>query len=467
MSVSLMKLRTGFVAAAAALLASLHVEAAPPIQVTAADPSSAPQGTISLDVAVSGNGFDSSAAVTFFVTGTTNPGGVTVKNVRFIGSKKLIATIDVADAAAVAQFDIEVRLSGGRKGKGTTLFAVQAKSASLINPAFALDPHQQYKDKVARLAADGTEIATLTGPLIWSPQPSWSPDGRSIVYFDRLPMLLIRMDSRTGAVQSTLPLLSLPDRFDWSNSNVGTCGDLIVYSERRDAEPDLFVADPNLQQAKRLVMSHDQDDVSLGNEDDPHTYQPAWSSDGRHIAATSYVVNGSSIVSRTAVVYSVSCGSGVDVVIENETPLSMTFGASEHWWNSFAWNSSGRHLAMVVGTSSDADLWIADLGDPSQPAYPNAAPTIYRLTGVNRPFGSGPERIMTASFAPAADVIAFVTQGTQRDRDDSLYTINAGACIAAISGSGSISTDCAATLVSRGINAYNVDWRPNWPTPLQ
>ena len=58
---------------------SYLVEAAPPIQVTAADPSSAAQGTLSLDVAVSGSGFDSSAIVDFLVTGTTNTGGITVQ----------------------------------------------------------------------------------------------------------------------------------------------------------------------------------------------------------------------------------------------------------------------------------------------------------------------------------------------------------------------------------------------------
>ena len=106
------------------------VSGAPPVQVSAAEPSSAPQGTLSLDVAVSGSGFDSSAAVDFFVTGTVNPGGVTVKQVTVVGSKKLIARIDVADAAAIDSFDIQVRLSGGRKGKGTSLFRVLAKTSA-------------------------------------------------------------------------------------------------------------------------------------------------------------------------------------------------------------------------------------------------------------------------------------------------------------------------------------------------
>ena len=91
-------------------------------------PSSAEQGTVGLEVEISGNGFDSSAAVDFFVTGTTSPGGITVKSIKVRGSRKIIATIDVDLAAFVADFDIEVRLSNGRKGKGTTLFKVQAKA---------------------------------------------------------------------------------------------------------------------------------------------------------------------------------------------------------------------------------------------------------------------------------------------------------------------------------------------------
>src|SRR5262245_54812657 len=81
------------------------------VQVTSADPSSTVQGTLSLDVTVNGNGFDSSAQVKFLVTGTADQGGITVKKVVVKGPKRLVATIDVADSAAVAKFDIEVALS--------------------------------------------------------------------------------------------------------------------------------------------------------------------------------------------------------------------------------------------------------------------------------------------------------------------------------------------------------------------
>ena len=98
------------------------------VLVSSADPSSAAQGTVSLDVTINGSGFDNTAAVKFLVTGTTDTGGITVKKVNVRSAKRMIVTIDVADTAIVNKFDIEVTLSGGRKGKGTTLFAVLRKT---------------------------------------------------------------------------------------------------------------------------------------------------------------------------------------------------------------------------------------------------------------------------------------------------------------------------------------------------
>jgi hypothetical protein len=57
--------------------------AAQDIEVTSADPPSAEQGTVNLDVTIKGKGFDRSAKAKFFVTGTTNPGGITVNSTRF------------------------------------------------------------------------------------------------------------------------------------------------------------------------------------------------------------------------------------------------------------------------------------------------------------------------------------------------------------------------------------------------
>lgn len=103
------------------------------VKVTSADPPETTQGTVSLDVTILGSGFDTTAAVSFLVTGTTNPGGIVVRKVVVHNSKKLVATIDAAESAVLGQYDIEVRLSSGRKGKGTTLFSISKKSV-VVDP---------------------------------------------------------------------------------------------------------------------------------------------------------------------------------------------------------------------------------------------------------------------------------------------------------------------------------------------
>ena len=98
-----------------------------PVQVNAADPPAAEQGTINLNVKVTGKGFKNGAVAKWFVTGTTNPGGVTVNSTSFVSSSELTANITVSDTATIANFDIQVLNSDGRGGKGTELFTVTAK----------------------------------------------------------------------------------------------------------------------------------------------------------------------------------------------------------------------------------------------------------------------------------------------------------------------------------------------------
>jgi hypothetical protein len=94
------------------------------VQVTAAEPPTAAQGTVNLNVRVNGKGFKNGAHAKWFVTGTTDPGGVTVNSTTFVSSTELTANITVDDAATIANFDIYVQNSDGRGGKGTELFAV-------------------------------------------------------------------------------------------------------------------------------------------------------------------------------------------------------------------------------------------------------------------------------------------------------------------------------------------------------
>jgi len=97
------------------------------VQVNAADPAATAQGTVNLNVKVTGKGFKNGAKAKWFVTGTTDTGGVTVNSTTFVSSTELTANVTVADTAAIANFDIQVLNSDGRGGKGTELFAVTAK----------------------------------------------------------------------------------------------------------------------------------------------------------------------------------------------------------------------------------------------------------------------------------------------------------------------------------------------------
>lgn len=103
------------------------------VQVSAADPPSAAQGTVNLNVKVTGKGFKNGAKAKWAVTGTTDPGGVTVNSTTFVNSGEVTANITVSDTAIIANFDIQVLNSDGRGGKGTELFAVTAKGTGSGN----------------------------------------------------------------------------------------------------------------------------------------------------------------------------------------------------------------------------------------------------------------------------------------------------------------------------------------------
>jgi uncharacterized delta-60 repeat protein len=104
------------------------------VQVTAADPALAEQGTVNLNVKVTGKGFKNGAKAKWFVTGTTDTGGVTVNSTTFVSTTEVTANITVADTAVISNFDIQVLNSDGRGGKGTELFKVTSKNAGNCPP---------------------------------------------------------------------------------------------------------------------------------------------------------------------------------------------------------------------------------------------------------------------------------------------------------------------------------------------
>ena len=112
------------------LLTMVPPPAAAQVSVNSANPNNTTQSTVDLDVVVSGSGFKKGAKAQWFVSGTTNPGGVTVNSTRFNNSGQLTANISVSATATTGPFDIQVTNTDGRTGKGTELFAVKNKGAS-------------------------------------------------------------------------------------------------------------------------------------------------------------------------------------------------------------------------------------------------------------------------------------------------------------------------------------------------
>jgi len=119
----------GLAALAVVCVGDLPSASAQDITVTSAQPPAAEQGTVNLDVTITGSGFGKGAKAAFLVTGTANPGGIIVNRTTFVNSKQLIANVDVAVDAVVGGFDIKVTVQG-RTGKGIDCFSVKVRSGA-------------------------------------------------------------------------------------------------------------------------------------------------------------------------------------------------------------------------------------------------------------------------------------------------------------------------------------------------
>ncbi len=107
-----------------ACLLSSAVFATAQIQVNSTSPNSAAQGTTNLNVTVSGSGFKKGAKAQWFVSGTTDPGGVTVNSTAFNSSSQLTANITISTTAVTSGFDVVVSNADGRTGIGSDAFTV-------------------------------------------------------------------------------------------------------------------------------------------------------------------------------------------------------------------------------------------------------------------------------------------------------------------------------------------------------
>ena len=131
------------------------------VEVTSASPNFADRGA-TLDVELTGKGFDNSSTVAFFIPGTEILSkDFTVHTVKFIkSSNKLIANISVGGEPTLeAEFEIEVASRRG-KGRGTTFFVFEKDSGKTCAPWPGCKEDPQNPD--GGLSDCNTEYKTTT-----------------------------------------------------------------------------------------------------------------------------------------------------------------------------------------------------------------------------------------------------------------------------------------------------------------
>lgn len=100
--------------------------------VTATSPDTAVQDT-TLDVQVSGSGFDAGSKAEWLLGSDTVPDPrVHTNSTRYVSRTSLVANITIAKDAVPASYSVAVTTSGGKKGIGTELFVIQLRDPSAI-----------------------------------------------------------------------------------------------------------------------------------------------------------------------------------------------------------------------------------------------------------------------------------------------------------------------------------------------
>lgn len=99
-------------------------------EVTGADPPGAPQDT-TLDVEVSGSGFDRGSMVQLTLGGVASE-KVRTNSTRYRNASTLIANITIDADADVDLYDVEVTTASRKKGIGTEMFEVTEKASLLV-----------------------------------------------------------------------------------------------------------------------------------------------------------------------------------------------------------------------------------------------------------------------------------------------------------------------------------------------
>ena len=247
------------------------------VTVTATDPDSATQDT-TLDVVVSGSGFDQGSQAQWAIAGVPST-KIRTNSMRFVTSKKLIANITIAIDADTGLYDVMVTASTGKKGIGSELFRVRPKGGvgnSAANPEIVYCC-------VAVANANGSNPSRV---LERGDEPSWSPLGTGAltdpfqIVVHQGPgqqpgQLMVADVAIINGVPTTIATRSLSPMWAWSPA-WSPLGDEIAYTEGSTVDPPSSLWVIPAADGLPAAVYHGEGDVRFAT----------WSPDGRHLAFT-------------------------------------------------------------------------------------------------------------------------------------------------------------------------------------
>jgi hypothetical protein len=267
------------------------------VSVTATVPDSATQDT-TLDVVVSGSGFDQGSQAQWAIAGVPSA-KVHTNSTQFVTSKKLIANITIAIDADTGLYDVMVTASTGKKGIGSELFAIRQKGGQQApDPEIAMS----WNGEIWVMNADGTRLF-MVADQNWAyglAASSWAPGGNGTVAspyrlafeadasrsLANWPLGIVEVDTVGGSVNArNHRVLSTSEpavHFAWS-----PLADSIVVADGapEGAPPsDLHLIAPDGTGEHTIYSAPDSDWVRY----------PAWSAEGRYIAFVEQPGGGSS-----------------------------------------------------------------------------------------------------------------------------------------------------------------------------
>jgi len=334
------------------------------VVVSAAVPDNAPQGMVSLNVQVKGNGFKKGAVAKWLVTGSEiDSGGVTVNSTTYVSSTDLIANINVtSDAQTEKKYDIKVTLSSGRTGKGIELFRV---IYSPPDPAIAYIVGSAFNGDLSVMNADGTNRLTLIkeDKLLQNSQPSWSPDGSQLVFVrdDGFYQGWIYVVNKDGSNPHQVVELSNYSSAQpvWSPAPLADGQYKILFSDQLvpGGLTDLF-----------LVNLDGTGLVNLTNTPGSGEFKPTWDPTATRFAANVYPCT--SICTPHLYEYSLGLTNGVVGITGETTDLTATGPLQNAHVFHPQWAKTQDKIvlsAQFPDDTNNSDLWVIELDDPANP----------------------------------------------------------------------------------------------------